>query len=525
MISSRPYPELFHKSTITVPLVDGLDRGNAREATGNCLVLYKDKTSRELRLLQRSHVLCGRPVLCCVKRVYGGAFSGYPASTNDTGNSVLDILVLEAQKCKFKPSKTIEARRRQLHRSAENVTNMIKEMLGDEVRKHLNRIASLLMGSDAKSTWHMLGNNCQRLIDRLLTGKDFEYTFPRLPKGFGPGGSTDIWKNLPWLWYLISFGDRVEGKDISIPQPNSSVTKFCHKTSSDGDIIDFLELEIQRAGRNGGNSCFKDLSELALVIPQPGSENYCELSNNALWDLPRDSLSILQYHLIRPSSRYSTTSGQAFDETQWSQSRLRALQQLDTIASYTGALGSALLDLFHREPNIASKVAIPKSRIFGSLRADEKARIIRSGNMVGYVISRRQERLTEALGHAEKKFNAIRMSLEKFCVAVPRTSLLLLMQAHKSLESPEYINFIRLYADVFRLGGGALGSLGSVGAVTDLAGIILACQLQAIKIANRDNWIYMKFGDVIFAYQLLRKSKSTRKEPREGNPRKPVTTE
>ena len=101
-------------------------------------------------------------------------------------------------------------------------------------------------------------------------------------KVFGSEGSPDIWKKLPWPRYLISFSDRVEGKDTSIQQPYSSVTKFCHKSSSDGDIIDFLELEIHRAGRNGGNACFKDLPELALVISHPGSENYWELSNNAL---------------------------------------------------------------------------------------------------------------------------------------------------------------------------------------------------------------------------------------------------
>ena len=215
-------------------------------------------------------------------------------------------------------------------------------------------------------------------------------------------------------------------------------------------------------------------------------------------------------------------SGQAFDEMQWTQSRLRALQQLDTIASYTGALGSALLDLFHREPNITSKVAIPKSRIFGSLRADEKVRIIRSGTTVGYVIGRRQGRLTKALGHAEKKFNAIRRSLERVWVVVPRTSVLLLMQARKSLGDSEYIDSIRLYTDVIRIAGGSLGSLG---ASTDMADILLACQLQAMKIANRDNRLYMKFGDVIFAHQVWRKSKSTRKEIRKGNSRKPAATE
>ena len=520
MISSRPYPELFHKSTITVPLVDGLDKGNTWEATGNCLVLYQDMTSHEPRLLQRSHSLSGRSVLCCIKRVYGAAFSGYPASTSDTGNSILDIFVLEARKCKFKPSKTIESRRRQLHRSAENVTNLIKGISGDEVRKYLNRTASLLMDSDKKFTWHMLGNNCQRLIDRLLNGKDFEYTFPRLPKGFGSVGSTDLWKNFPWPRYLISFGDRVEGKDISIQQPNSSVTKFCHKNSSDGDIIDFLELQIHQAGRNGGNPCFKYLSELALVIPQPGSKNYWQVSNNALWDLPRDSLSILQYHLLRPFSRYSTISGKAFDEKQWTQSRLRALHQLDTIASYTGALGSALLDLFHREPNVMSKVVIPKSRIFGSLRADENVRYIRSGSMVGYVIGRRQERLPKILGHAEKKSNAIRTSLEKYLgkagVAVPRFSVSLSMQV-LSLSMHEPLHRFK-YIDVIRLGVPGATAIG-------WADTVLACQLQAMQIASRDNWIYLNFGDSIFAYQVLRKSKSTRKELREGNSRKPVATE
>ena len=518
MISSRPFPELFHKSTITIPLVDGLDRGNAREATGNCLVLYKDMTSREPRLLQRSHSPSGRSVLCCVKRVYGAAFSGYPASMSDTASSILDIFVLEARKCKFKPSKTVESRRRQLHRSAEIVTKLIKEILGHEVRKYLNRTASLLLNPDARFTWRMLGNNCQRLVDRLLTGKDFEYTFPRLPKGFGSVGSPDLWKKIPWPRYLISFGDRVEGKDISIQQPNSSVTKFCHRNSSDGDIIDFLEFEIHQVGRIGGNSCFKHLSELALVIPQPGSENYWQLSNNALWDLPRDSLSILQYHLLRPSSRYSTISGQAVYETQWMQSRIRALHQLDTIASYTGALGSALLDLFYREPNITSKVTIPKSRVFGSLRADEKVRIIRSGSVMGYVIARRQERLTKALGHAKTISNAIQTLSEKnpgkASAAVLRTSASLLMQVPKRLMDLKGFRPMTTF-----------GELNVLMSLIFLSDTLLACRLQAIQIGNRDNWIYMNSGAVIFAYQLCRKSKSTRKGLRDGNSRQPVATE
>ena len=53
---------------------------------------------------------------------------------------------------------------------------------------------------------------------------------------------------------------------------------------------------------------------------------------------------------------------------------------------------------------------------------------------------------------------------------------------------------------------------------------LLHFALQAIQITNRDNWIYLNFGDVHFAYQIWRKNKSIRKEPHEGNSREPVAT-
>ena len=511
--------------------MDGLDRDNARQATRDCLVLYEDMTSHKPCLLEQSHSLFDRSVLCCVKRVYGAAFSEYPPSTSDTGNLVLESFVLEARECRFKPSKTVESRRRQLHRSAEKVTKLMKEMLGDEVRKYLNRIASLLMDSDAKLTWHVLGNNCQRLIDRLLKGKDFEYAFPRIPKGFGSVDSMDLWKMVQWPRYLISFGDRIEGKDISIQQPNSAVTKFCHNNISDGDIVDFLELEISRVGLNSGNSRFKDLSELALVIPQPKSENYSQLSNNALWDLPRDSLSILQYHLLRPSSKYSTITGQVIDETQWTQSRFRLLHQLDTIASYTGALGSALLDLFHREPKVMSKITIPKSRIFGSLRADEMVSIIRSGSMVVYVIARRKEGLAKALDQAATMFKAIQKSSEKYpgktgtrvlnSGAVEALLMRLLKASADPKERRAIIRESPLKDTLLQNLWPALVDMFSFN--TELGSTtIQTLPLQVIKIANRDNWLYLSFGDVIFAYQTWRKSKNTRKGLRQGSSRKPL---
>ena len=498
MISSRPFPELFQNSTITSSLINGIGSDDPRQAMGDCLVLYKDKTSHAPSLCQRSHASSGRSVLCCVKRVYGAAFSGYPLSASDNQNALLDVFVEEALKCKFKPSKTVESRRRQLHVSAKIVVTAIKEMLGVEVRKYLNRIASLLMDSEADLKWRMLGNNCQRLIDRLLKGKDFEYTFPRLPKGFGAANSTQLWKKVPWPRYLISFGDRIENKDISIQQPNSCVSKFCSDSFSDGDIIDFLESEIRQANRKDGNLCFKNLSELALLTPQPDSEDHQRLSNNAIWDLPRDTFSILQYHLLRPSSKYWTISGPKFDELQWTQSRLRLFDQLDILASCTGALGCALLDRFYQDPNLISIVTIPKSRIFGSLRADEKVRVVRSGSMVGYVIAQRQTRLSTVVNLAENI-----LKLMKTLIVFPGRSKSAKLRSEKLIKT--------LMAPLNLLGWRATIPTIFRGYPGLSAHDLLALQLRVLQIAKRDNWIYLDFNDVIFACQIGRKSKNTRK--------------
>lgn len=284
-----------------------------------------------------------RPNLCCVKRIYGAAFSGYPTSHSDYKETILDTFVNEAGKCRFQPSKTVSARRRQLHKSATHLCNVVKDAIGNEVKKYIWHIASTLLDFKSNLTWNMVTNNCQRLIDRLLNGKDFEYVFPRLPPGFSSMTGSEEWRHFEWPRYLISFGDRVERQGINIQQPNSCVTKFCEQIGSAEDIVGFLELEIDQAELKSGSHIFifKDMKELALVTPQPHTELYRTTTEDALWDLPRDSLSILQFHLRRPFAKYSTTTGQVFDEIQWMNGRFRVLQQLDIIACHAGALGGA----------------------------------------------------------------------------------------------------------------------------------------------------------------------------------------
>ncbi|KAI4256936.1 MAG: hypothetical protein L6R42_005947 [Xanthoria sp. 1 TBL-2021] len=351
----------------------------------------------------------------------------------------------------------------------------------------------------------MFSNNCQRLVDRLLDGKDFEYVFPRLPRGFSSFAPSEAWKHFRWPRYLISFGDRIEGQDISIRQPNSCVTKFCDRGLFTEDIIDFLELEIGQAEIKKGNHSFKDLKELALMTPQRNTEDYQKVAEDALWDLPRDSLSLIQYHLLRPHTKYSTITGKLFDRTQWIDGRLRALQQLDVIACYAGALGSALLEMFYHEPDMVSRITIPKSRIYGSLRADEKVRVFRSGYMVNYVISQRQDQSMWPIDTAERMFDAIQLTSKKYFHKAgtkafnSRLFRSILMKILKSMTMQPPQGSLRLrYPSI----------VPNETFLTLYPLIIIS--LETMRIVSRDNWIYLSFGKILIAYQAYKKSKNVR---------------
>ena len=249
------------------------------------------------------------------------------------------------------------------------------------------------------------------------------------------------------------------------------------------------------------------------MIPQSGSEESWHVSNNALWDLPRDSLSILQYHLLRPRLKYSTLSGQAYNTEQWYQSRLRALHQLDIISSYMAALGNALRALFLHKPNILTKLAMPKSRIFGTLRADERVQFIRSISTVGYLITNRREASIEAIQCARKLLGVNPLfskilkgsKMLRWEGKMLRWQWMEAMRGRTNLVASHPIPLLPAMeiSNVFPLDGGM-----SMIALTDM---ILAFELQGIMVAARDNWIYLYFKDLVFAFQVFRKTKSTRK--------------
>lgn len=150
----------------------------------------------------------------------------------------------------------------------------------------------------------------------------------------------------------------------------------------------------------------------------------------------------------------------------------------------------ALLEMFRQEPTMVNKVVIPKSRIFGSLRSNEKVRVIRSGELISYIISQRQnnigaDQLLEALGLSLKA--SLHSSATELLVSHVLQSAISFKVMLQSMESP------------FGAPAGFMSSL------------------ELMQINQRENWIYLPVGKVLIAHPLYKKSKNTRKAMKKSN--------
>ncbi|KAF1928890.1 uncharacterized protein M421DRAFT_390770 [Didymella exigua CBS 183.55] len=182
LVHPRPYPRLFCEEDTPTNFIEYTDDKMSQYYTRQCLVLFDDSKNKKIRTLATpTREIRQRNCLAQLKRVCGGAFTGYlhPNSTQET--RILEQFVLEANKRKARTSKTVKARRKQLYASADRLLELLKDCISGEVDKYLDNIASLLLHSKTRLSFNKFNNNCQGLTDRFLTGKHFEYVFPRLP--------------------------------------------------------------------------------------------------------------------------------------------------------------------------------------------------------------------------------------------------------------------------------------------------------------------------------------------------------
>jgi hypothetical protein len=289
-----------------------------------------------------------RNTVAAVKRVYGGAFSGHNALLARQEDLVLKTFISAAEKCRFRgpPSK----QRQKLQAAADTVMKELHKLLNHEVDIHIQRLAERLMDPKTVLKWHPRRNSCQQFVDALLNGEDFEHLFPLFPKGFVTDEGVRKTPGFDWPRYLISFNDHIDGLSAVGFQPKSIISKYCQATRDRCDIVEFAELTLFEAEKKKLKklvrakkrnlkrvtkatlkmaTCVMTVSptalaktpiletvierdvyqELLLTPCVAGGEDEAEGQNaiseallDALWDLPRDTVSILQFHLLRPST-------------------------------------------------------------------------------------------------------------------------------------------------------------------------------------------------------------------------------
>lgn len=112
----------------------------------SCPFFYRHKETKRLEFQYKKIKIKQRPLLACVKRVYGGAFSGYPESARLRQARVIDTFVKEANAFgSIAMTKMAQVRANLLSKAAGRVNRALKECLGGEVNKHLDRIVRILL--------------------------------------------------------------------------------------------------------------------------------------------------------------------------------------------------------------------------------------------------------------------------------------------------------------------------------------------------------------------------------------------
>ncbi|KAI1125634.1 hypothetical protein F5Y10DRAFT_227211 [Nemania abortiva] len=511
LVSPRFSPTMLpDKKSASVLLQDLSDRLELEEdgqviRFGTCCNLYLAKDNKD-RYKRRCVELIRRPIveksgLACMKVVYGAAFSGYPDSKKGGEEATIEALVNEARsfyQSSYR-SKTIDAQRQALCKSADRVLKALQYAIEDEVNKYLDRLVTVFLHPDTKITWSALSNNCQHLVDALLRGKDFEYFFPRLPKQ--PKSGDDSTLDVDWPQYLMSFSDRIDGEGVSLHQPHSLLTRYFSKTRFGGDLVDFLDIQIQ------ANDASRKYAVFLLKRGAMADKNNRIESFNAMWEMPRDTLSILQFHLSRDQSRYVSSAGGKLNDADWVENRLLLLLLSDIFSSLSGALGASLLKLVTSNSDLVSRIVLPKARVLGTARLGERVRILQlPGKQVVYFIATKIDDELEKLFEApENDVHLITKIIRKYyqqpqalpSMLFPRTMARFLEIFFETLQG-ERIHAKRGFKSSSRSSGG------------DLVSLAINQTIRMHEIRRRDGWVHLDLGGFTMVLQLFRKSKTVR---------------
>lgn len=361
-----------------------------RDATKETVLIghvYDDKTHKRVIKELHEKPRTDRRILGCVKKVCGGAFSGHNVHFADGERQVVRR-VIEA-KSSFKLSGEsvgwVARARSNLHAVSLPIVEAIKETFGHEVNLYLEHFAKVLANQEVRLDWDLRENNCQAFATNLLKDLPMYGTFHPMPKAFLNDEDVRDAKDWPCPRYAMSFGSRI---DIPIallrPQPRSLIWNFYHKKRDNCDIIEFGEVYRRKP------CAFP--TEAWQLLDSIGDTGAAKISLvDALWSIPRDSISILHTHFLRQSSTYSNAEQQVLSREEWVKNRLRVMHQLDVFASLCGSMTAALMEQRVEKVHLLEKYFPPPAEEFGVFHAEEKiVRVTDVGATSIYFVSGRE---------------------------------------------------------------------------------------------------------------------------------------
>lgn len=348
-----------------------------------------------------------------VKKVYGGAFTGHVDAFRQEEHEVIECFMNTAESFSYLPGKGVSANRKRLFRHSHPIVEGLRGLFGNEVDIYLKSFADAISKPENPLQWDLNDNNCQQFSRNLLSPLEDSISnlFHRIPRNFYDGETARMKKEWPWPRYLLSFGPEIDTPMALLrPQDRSLFWNFYHKKRDDCDTIEFAEQFRERACPAPADA-WKILCDSDLDPEHEHSTRIHDMSiSDALWALPRDSVSILQTHLMRSWERYSSSEDRILSPKQWILNRLRVLTYLNIFGSLCSGLAVAQLLELGRNINYLPLYYYPTASEHGILYVSERVVAWRTGPIwLAFITGRERDRWKRETRHEMDKFlNKIR---------------------------------------------------------------------------------------------------------------------
>lgn len=329
-------------------------------------------------------------LLGSVKKVYGGAFCGHADAYRDGEQDIIQCFVDGATSLELYRGKDISKYEQSLWIQTRSVVERIRDVFDFEVDSYLKHFAQVLVDSNVTLRWNLEKNNCQQFAVRLLKGLDLHTLFYRIPRNYFTDAMVKDKKSWPSRRYLLSFGSGVDTPLALLrPQHRSLVWRFYHDKRDHCDMIEYAE-ELFEKPHPASSVALKVICNYTVPQSENPAVSNDELSTvDALWTLPRDTLSILQTHLMRSRARYSSREGYALTDKEWTLNRLRVLDQLSLFAATSSAFVCALIEEVAKTNLSYTRYLWPIGEMHGTLYVSE--RVVEYRNIIMFVTGRERD--------------------------------------------------------------------------------------------------------------------------------------